>query len=261
MRATISSTVAVVVALVLAFAWLRTSARADQTGRSAPTAELKRTLRLPRGVPIAVRATVGDISIAGWDRPDVEVVITRTAATPEGLSDISAAIDADSDGLRVTTVQAASSRDARLRGSVVLRVPADHPIASLDLFEGTIALLDLRGGVRASVEHGSIAAVSLGGPIRLETVIGDIRLENAALAESAIHLRAFNGNVTLSFPATPAHARILALSLDGSIRSDIPLTLKTAFGPRFGEATLGGGGPLVSIDVVSGGIRINRGAR
>ena len=107
------------------------------------------------------------------------------------------------------------------------------------------------------VEHGSIAATSLGGVVRLETGIGDLRLERAELADQGmIHLRTFNGNVTLSFTARPANARILALALGGAIHSDIPLHLKDQFGPRFGEATLGRGAPLVSIDVVNGDITI-----
>ena len=145
-----------------------------------------------------------------------------------------------------------------MRGRTRGGAPFDQPVGSLDLFEGTITLRHLRAGVRAAVEHGSIAATALGGAIRLETVIGDVRVDRAQLSdEGLIHLRAFNGNVTLAFVTPPAHARILALSLGGAIHSDIPLHLKDRFGPRFGEATLGRGTPLVSLDVVSGDIRIS----
>jgi hypothetical protein len=259
MRAGISTAAAVGCAFVLAFSALHGAARTPDA--AGPAAELKRTMRLPRGAPISIRATVGDISIAGSQSDAIEVAIARSAPTPDALAAISADIEAEGGGLRISAVQPAAGRDARLRGSITLKVPIDQPIAALDLFEGSVALLDLRGGVRATVEHGSIAAVGLGGPIHLETGIGDIHLENAALAADAIRLRTFNGNVALSFPATPPHARILALSLDGSIQSDIPLTLRNTFGPRFGETTLGGGGPLVSIDVVSGRIRITRGVK
>ena len=54
----------------------------------------------------------------------------------------------------------------------------------------------------------------------------------------------------------PADARILALALNGHIRSDIPLTMKDTWGPRWGEATLGKGEPVISLDVVTGTIEI-----
>jgi hypothetical protein len=240
---------------------LHVDARADAAPLTAQAARVTRTLRMPLNTPIAIRATVGDVTVAGWDRPEVEVEITRSAPSPDGAASISAAIESDDTGLRITAVQPEPQKDARLRGSITVHAPVDQPIGRVDLFEGTIALLHLRGGVRATVDHGSIKAIALGGVVRLETGIGDVQLENAQLAdEGMIKLRAFNGNVSLSFAATPAHARILALSLGGDIRSDIPLHLKDRFGPRFGETTLGGGGPLVSIDVVSGNIRISRSA-
>ena len=49
----------------------------------------------------------------------------------------------------------------------------------------------------------------------------------------------------------PADARIMALALNGD-QSDIPLTMKDTWGPRWGEATLGKGEPVISLDVVTG---------
>jgi hypothetical protein len=71
-----------------------------------------------------------------------------------------------------------------------------------------------------------------------------------------LRLRVFNGPIRVSFDRTPPDARILALTFNGSIASDIPLAMKDKFGPRFGEATLGAGEPVMSIDVVTGDITI-----
>ena len=48
----------------------------------------------------------------------------------------------------------------------------------------------------------------------------------------------------------------MALALNGTITSQLPLTLKAGWGPRWGEATIGRGEPVVSLDVVTGDIRI-----
>jgi len=209
-----------------------------------------RRLLVPLTKPVLLRATVGDIDVTGWNRPEIEIEVRRTAG-------VSATIDQTDSGLTVAAVQSDGSRSALARGSISLRAPFDQVIGSIELFEGRLTLKNLRGGVRARVEHGSIEADGLSGTIRLETVIGDVRLERAGQnGLGPIRLRAFNGSVALGLANSPTDARFLALSLAGVIRSDIPLHLKTAFGPRFGEATVGRGEPVVSIDVVNGDIHI-----
>ena len=74
--------------------------------------------------------------------------------------------------------------------------------------------------------------------------------------EGLLRLRAFNGDVRLTLAGRPPDARILALALNGTITSQIPLTMKDTWGPRWGEATLGRGEPVISIDVISGRIEI-----
>ncbi len=225
------------------------SAGIQQTDRTS------RMLAISSTTPLTLRATVGDITVIGRNQPGVTVEITRHAPTPGQLTSIAIAVETGKGHASVSALQPAGDTDAARRGSILVHVPFNQVFGQVELFEGTISLTNLRGGVSAHVEHGSIEAVSLAGRIRLETGIGDVRLHDAELTDG-IRLRAFNGNVTLGFPSRPLDARILALSMDGAIQSDLPLTLKTAFGPRFGELTLGRGSPVVSIDVVHGNIRI-----
>jgi hypothetical protein len=222
-----------------------------------------RTLRLPSETPVALRATVGDITVSGWDRPDIEIDILRAAPSASAMAGVLCRIeppDASHDDLRVLAIQAGDRKDKALRGSIVVRAPFNQAISSVATFEGRIVLRELHRGAKAVVDRGSIDATALGGRIRLETTIGNIHLDRAALSnDGVIRLRTFNGNVDLGFASRPDNARILALALGGTIRSNIPLTLKTGFGPRFGETTIGRGSPVVSIDVVKGDIRITRG--
>ena len=48
----------------------------------------------------------------------------------------------------------------------------------------------------------------------------------------------------------------MALALNGRITSTIALTMTDGWGPRWGEATLGSGEPVISLDVVTGTIEI-----
>jgi hypothetical protein len=226
-------------------------ARADVSDRIA------RVIPILPGTPVSVQITIGHLLVSGWDRNDVSVEIVRRAPDPQQLALIPAHVEQGADGVVVRAVQADGGHDARLRTDVVLRVPSIAQLRDVAVFEGRIELEDLRGACAARLERGEITGMRLSGAVRLETAIGNIRLAAVTLSpRGMMRLRTFNGDVALELTSTPAHARILALSLGGSITSDIPLALKPRWGPRFGEATLGNGEPVISIDVVNGNVAI-----
>ena len=109
----------------------------------------------------------------------------------------------------------------------------------------------------ADIRRGPIEGRDLSGTLRLESGIGSVVLTGTRLStDGLLRLRAFNGDVRLTLAERPADARILALVLNGRITSDIPLTMKDTWGPRWGETTLGKGEPVISLDVVTGTIEI-----
>jgi DUF4097 and DUF4098 domain-containing protein YvlB len=236
----------------LLFAAAAAAAPADVTDRVA------RTVAISAATPISLQITVGDVQVSGWDRDDVSVEILRRAPDARRLARIPAVVEQGSDGLRIRAVQADAAHDARLRTDVVLHVPSAARLNDISVFEGRVELSGLRGACSAHLERGNIVGRNLSGAIRLETAIGNIRLDTATLSpEGLMRLRTFNGDVALELAAKPEHARILALSMGGTITSDIPLTRRERWGPRFGEATLGRGEPLISIDVVNGNVAIS----
>ena len=233
------------IALMAAPAWAEVSDR------------LARIVPLPPGLPISVQVTIGTVVVSAWDRDEVSVEASRRAPDAPALARLPWGVERTADGLMIRAIQSDEGRDARLRTDFVLRVPAAAQLREVAVFEGSIELSNLRGISSARIERGNITAKDVSGTIRLETAIGNIRLERTRLAaDGVVRLRTFNGDVTLALASRPEHARILALSMGGTVKSDIPLTVRDRSGPRFGEATLGNGQPLVSIDVVNGNVSI-----
>jgi hypothetical protein len=202
------------------------------------------------GASISVESTVGDVEIRGWDKRDLAIEIDAPAA-------LEPRVDEAPTMVRISAVQPGGAMDRSVRTRIVIRTPADATFEAVRLLDGRLTLEALSGAVNADVRQGSIEATRVGGRLRLETGFGDVNVKSATLdAAGLLRLRAFNGTVRLTFARTPADARILALTFNGKIQSDIPLARKEAFGPRFGEATLGKGEPVVSIDVITGDIII-----
>jgi hypothetical protein len=218
--------------------------------------------RQSRTLPIAGRTlsvdvTIGHVRIEGTDRPDAEIQIDRRAPTAEALARWPVVIDETPDRVAIRVVQADGGTDPAFRSDIVLRVPAEAAIDRVRVMEGGVTVERFRGTLTADVRRGPIDGADVAGTLRLETGIGSVTLKNARLSENGLlRLRAFNGDVRLQMPGAPAHARVLALALNGSIQSDIPMTTRDTWGPRWSEATLGTGEPVISIDVVTGKIDI-----
>jgi hypothetical protein len=236
-------------AFAAGFLCIWTSAAAASTDRQS------RTVTLPADRTLIVEITVGTIRIEGSDRADAEIVIERHAPTNEALERIPVAIEESPARVSIRATQANGATDPTLRTDILLRVPRAAVIERAQVMEGRLIIADFAGRLTADVRRGPIEGTAVSGILRLETGIGSVVLTGARLSTGGLlRLRAFNGDVRLTLAERPANARILALALNGQIKSEIPLTMRDTWGPRWGEATLGRGEPLISIDVVTGTI-------
>lgn len=206
---------------------------------------------------LVLELTVGDVRILASDRTDIDVAVQRTAPTTEALRKLPVVIEDTPERLTIRLLQAEGGTDAALRTDVVLRVPFEASLERVRVMEGRLEMEQFRGALTADVRRGPIAGTDVSGTLRLETGIGSIALTNARLSPGGLlRLRAFNGDVSVKMPGPPADARVLALALNGTIQSDIPMTTRDGWGPRWSEATIGKGEPVISIDVVTGKVEI-----
>lgn len=239
------STLALLVVLTLAEA---AEAATDRQTRTFPWSS-SRTLVLD--------VTVGDVRIVASDRADVDVAVQRNAPTTEALQRLPIVVEDTPERVTIRLNQAEGGTDAAYRTDVVVRVPFDATIERVHVMEGRLAVDQLRGALTADVRRGPIEGTEVSGALRLETGIGSITLNNARLSPGGLlRLRAFNGDVRLKMAGALTDARVMALALNGTIQSDIPMTTRDTWGPRWSEATLGKGEPVISIDVVTGRVEI-----
>ena len=216
-----------------------------------------RVVQLPPGKPLSIEITVGSLRIVGWDRATAEIVVERRAPSPDQLLRMPLFIDDTPERVRVTALQMDGATDPALRATVTVRVPRTALLETVKVFEGKIELEGFRGTITADIKRGPIDGRDLSGTLRLESGIGSVTVVNTRLSPGGLlRLRTFNGDVKLTLAERPADARIMALALNGHVKSDIPLTHRNTWGPRWAEATLGKGEPVISLDVVTGMVEI-----
>jgi DUF4097 and DUF4098 domain-containing protein YvlB len=212
---------------------------------------------LPPGKPLSIDVTIGSVRIDGWDKPDVEITVERRAPDKAQLARVLLTIDDTPARVSVRALQTDNTTDPACRSDVTIRVPRTALIDRVQVLEGRIAIEGFSGNITADIRRGPIDGKNVSGTIRLEAGIGSVTITEARLSENGLlRLRSFNGDVRLSLASRPADARIMALALNGHVKSDIPLTRRDTWGPRWGEATLGKGEPVISIDVVTGMVEI-----
>ena len=226
----------------------------------AETDRQTRTFALPAGRSLSLEITIGAVRIEGSTRTDAQVEIVRHAPSAEDLTRVPVEIQEDDAEVRIRAVQAEGGTSPALRTDVTLRVPHGATFRSVRVMEGRLVVSALHGDITADVRRGPIEAVDIQGVVRFETGIGDVIADRARLSpDGLLRLRAFNGDVRLTLAEAPADARVMALALNGTIASEIPLRTRDTWGPRWGEATLGKGEPVISLDVITGKIEIKVG--
>jgi len=216
-----------------------------------------KTIPLPDGKPLVIDVTIGTVRIEGWDKSVAEIIVERHAPAASQLSRLPVSIEEVPPGIVVRARQTENTTDPAFRSDVTVRLPRSATIERTSVLEGRISIEGLTGTIESEIRRGPIDGKDLAGTIRLTTEIGTITLTNTRLtANGLLRLRTFNGDVRLTLAQRPADARIMTLALNGQIRSEIPLRMRDQWGPRSGEATLGKGEPMISIDVVTGLIEI-----
>ena len=216
-----------------------------------------RTIPLPAGKTLSIDATIANVRIEGWDKPDAEITIERHAPSAQQFEKLPVVIDDTPARVSIRAVQADGGTDPAFRSDIVVRLPRTAVIERVQVLEGRITIQRFTGTMTADIRRGSIEGRDLSGTLRLESGIGSVILTGTTLSTSGLlRLRAFNGDVRLTLAERPPDARIMALALNGQIKSDIPLAMKDTWGPRWGETTLGKGEPVISLDVVTGTIEI-----
>jgi hypothetical protein len=219
-----------------------------------------RTITIGSETPIRIDATIAELTIVGSARSDLAIAIARRAPSDGDLAKFPVVIDQTPAGLHVSVVQADEGRDAALKAEITIAAPATATFQAIRVFEGRVKVSNLRGACDVDLRRGAIEASRLAGRIRLEAGLGSVDVRDSDLTPGGMmRLRVFNGPLRVRFAKPPANGRILAVTFNGRLTSDIPLTMKDEFGPRFGETTLGSGDPVMSLDVVKGDIAITAG--
>jgi DUF4097 and DUF4098 domain-containing protein YvlB len=124
---------------------------------------------------------------------------------------------------------------------------------------GGITVSDIRGSLRFDATNGGVNLRRLAGDITGSTVNGGINLEliGTTWDGSQVQLTTGNGGVNVSVPENYS-AHFKTESLNGSLRSDFPLTVPADARSGSLDFSIGAGGPLIHLTTTNGSVKLKK---
>lgn len=212
--------------------------------------------------PLAVDAgRNGGVRVSGWDRSEIRVrAIVQAHARDEGRArEIASEVQIQTGGHRVQSSGPQTSRREWWSVSYRIDVPRRTDL-DLSANNGGITIDGVSGTIRFDTSNGGVRLSDVGGSVRGRTRNGGL---NVALAGQrwdgdGLDVETTNGGVTLSIP-DGYNADLETRTVNGSFRTDYPITIQGELNYRRGlSTTLGSGGAPVRVRTTNGGLRINR---
>jgi len=209
------------------------------------------------GGSVAVENIQGEISVAGWDRAEVEVTAAKIGTgRGEHLDDVRVVAELGLQSLKLRTVYP-HRLDEPVRVNYRLHVPRQLRLAWLRTLEGNISVHDIEGPVDARTLSGNIEQTGATGRVVAGTLTGSILVSLRALPASTapLLLDTVNGNIVLLLPPQP-NADLELSTVAGTIEGDYAYDVSSTPGDSTRRARLGRGGVTISLRTVRGSIRV-----
>jgi DUF4097 and DUF4098 domain-containing protein YvlB len=124
---------------------------------------------------------------------------------------------------------------------------------------GGITVSDIRGSLKFEATNGGVNLRRLAGDVAGSTVNGGINLElmGSTWDGSQVQVTTRNGGVNVSVPENYS-AHFQTETLNGSLRSEIPLNLPTDARSGNQDFSIGAGGPLIHVTTTNGAVRLKK---
>jgi hypothetical protein len=123
--------------------------------------------------------------------------------------------------------------------------------------------------------NGQVTATTLDGDVDVKTVNGDVEASATGVVSAStvngsvdiamgrsnwpddLAIETVNGGITITFIGD-LNTEVSASTVNGSISSDWPLTVRGRFGPKRVNGTIGSGGRTLTLNTVNGSIELRR---
>jgi len=199
----------------------------------------------------------GSVQVDGWDRDEVEVRAVKTSRNDaHDLDDVKIDVESNPGQVAVHT-RYPQGEGADVAVEYHIYVPFHVLLGNIETVNGSVTVRGVEGGGELHSVNGDVDVVNSSGRFSARTTNGDLHLDLRQLMDGGpMNIETVNGSVVLGLPSN-ARAELKVLSMNGDLRSDLPVTSTTGSPATHAfRASLGTGGSQISVRTVNGGIRL-----
>jgi DUF4097 and DUF4098 domain-containing protein YvlB len=202
----------------------------------------------------------GGATVKGWSRNEV-LVRARVEGWAEGdatAQAVTSQVYVDTSGGHVQARGPESTKNAGWSVSFEIFVPQTTSL-TVKTINGGITVSDIRGSLRCETTNGGINLRRLAGDVTSSTVNGGVNLElmGTTWDGSQVQVTTRNGGVSISVPENYS-AHFQTETLNGSLRSEIPLNVPGEERGGNHDFSIGAGGPLIRVTTTNGGVKLKK---
>lgn len=224
---------------------------------------------------ISVTNKNGNIALSGWDKAEIEVIAHKKVRAPnpekarEILNELKISISELGKHVEIET-DTPSKRSGGsgflywlFSGSFISDVSVEYIIKvphkmNVELRSGNGKLIvdQCQGTVDLRTTNGKIIANGIQGALHCKTINGSIKaiFDDIDLKED-MTLQTTNGSIQLYIPEY-CNADLEARTINGSVRSSLPIAWEDSQSKRIRYGQLNNGGPMIFLKTTNGSIRI-----
>jgi len=240
--------------------------------------DFSKTLPLKAGERFSLDNVNGGVTVSTWKEDKVEIRAVKVARNDEkDLKDVEIRVEQSAGHVLVKAIWPKFRLHFNVNVDFEIKVPEGVILDEVETVNGgvevtgrygravagttngSVSVEDASGELKAYTTNGGIQVSRFEGKLDAETTNGNIRLEGLTFKDG-IAAETTNGSITLAI-ASPEklNANLLARTTNGHITVDFPVTLKNLTPSKHRvEATIGQGGPEISLETTNGSIKITK---
>lgn len=214
-----------------------------------------KTVPLGAGGSLRLENLNGSVQVRGWDRPDVQIHAVKMAyRDPADLDAV--AIDVETAPGHVTiSTRYPEDKGVDVAVDYEVRVPYHTLLEHVATVNGNVGAANMVTSGDLRTVNGNILAYNCAGSLSAHTTNGSIYEELNSLTNEGETAETVNGSVVLALAPT-AGANVDVRSMNGTLNSELPVTVKSAVTRGHLTGKIGTGGPTLVLRAMNGSVQI-----
>lgn len=226
--------------------------------------EITETVQLAANATVGVYSIDGSIEVTTSDTDKAEIHILRLARTKDTFEKQKAVIKFKDNELKIYGNQRDRdfgiwdhvTGDDELRTRVTLKLPRKIEFHTWRV-NGQVTLGEIEGRIEAGNINGKVLVAKAVGSANFNNINGKVEASIANLNKHGIEVHQINGNVDLKF-FDDVNVNVEAHDLQGRVNAEVPNVKVEKQEHQYYRATIGTGGPEISIGRMNGNLTLLR---